>query len=143
MMTLKKKGAAPRPMPPDFPSVAPSLSADELMVRYHCARATVRRWSDESGVDWRGRFRKSVPPDDFRETAPSMTQTELARKYRRNGSTIKRWLSECGVDCRRIRKQYRKVDYSTEIRLCLSCPYPRCKGGNTNCPRLRAPASRV
>ncbi len=141
---MRANNAPPRPMPPDFPAVAPTLSGDDLCRHYHAARATVKRWSDVSGVDWRGRLRQPAPPPDgFREIAPTMTQAELVRKYKRSGETVKRWARECGVQPKRIRKQYRKVDYYEEIRLCLSCPYPRCNGGNTNCPRLRAPAVRA
>lgn len=117
------------PMPPDFPETAPTMTVAELAAHYGCSERVVRRWSRESGVDYKFRFQRIPPPDDFREVGPLHTQNELRIIYRRSGSVIARWALATGVTLKRVKR-----DPAEEIALCLTCPFSKCYGAS--CPRI-------
>lgn len=122
--TARKSRA--KPIPPDFPALAPTMTAAELAAHYACSERVVRRWSRESGAGYKAIPNGVPPPDDFRELAPLRTQSELRRIYGRSGFVILRWAKETGAEPRRIRP-YVKRDPAREIELCLTCPFSKCR----------------
>lgn len=115
------------PMPPDFPELAPTMTAAELAARYGCCEPVIRRWSREGNVDYKNRVQRLPPPDDFAQVAPLHTCNELRRIYGCSWDTIARWAREANVTVKRVRPHYVKHDPAAEIALCLTCPFARCR----------------
>lgn len=129
------KGRARRPIPDDFAQIAPLYTRKELRRRYRCGAETLRRWSDESGVDYKGRVRTLPVPDDFAQIAPECGKRELMARYGRGLSTINRWLAMTGAKAKRVRAvPAKRRDPAEEISLCLTCPFSVCRP--TNCARI-------
>lgn len=119
----------PRPIPPDFRETAPLHTSDELRKIYRCGRETLARWSDESGVDYKGRKRKASAsiPADFRKVAPLHTTRELMELYGRGHDTIRRWMKSTGANAKRVKAPAKKRDPLFEINVCTHCPRPVCR----------------
>lgn len=89
----KPPSKARRPMPPDFPTMAPRSSIGWLTKHYRTSQATVARWFDELGVQpkpakLRGfkleKWRSDIPPPK-RET-----DHDLAAEYLRRFMPVSR-----------------------------------------------------
>lgn len=134
MATAKKpkteihiQSKTPRPMPPDFPQVAPLHTSSELREIYRCGSETLSRWCDESGADYKGKKRPVSIPADFRKVAPLYTKRELMEIYGRGSFTIDRWLALTGVKAKRVKAPAKKRDPLFEINVCTHCPRPVCR----------------
>ena len=72
-------------------------------------------------------------PRDFKKNAAVMTETALRRHYKRGDQTIRRWLIVSGVTPVKGKHgekpwTFKQYDTPEEIRMCLSCAFPDCRG---------------
>lgn len=92
------RGRGIRPMPPDFRTVAPGKSRNELRAIYHAGDRALFRWLDMAGIGTALlRSRPRPCPPDFAAIAPTMTCNALANHYRASRDAVARWARETGV----------------------------------------------
>jgi hypothetical protein len=88
-----------RPMPADFPQVAPGKSIRWLARHYSARNEVIMRFFEESGalrLYQVPSVRKPVP-DDFAEFAPIESSRELTVRYETSSDTVARWRREKGI----------------------------------------------
>lgn len=98
-----------RPMPDDFPEVAPGKSVNMLMAIYSCGPGPVARWRKQAGIlPSRPAANVKLPrrearavPDGFALVARGMTMKQLRERFGASEALVRRWCAEAGVEPRR------------------------------------------
>lgn len=89
-----------RPMPADFPTLAPTMTRADLCRHYHAGNSYITRWLAESGEGPRRPGVKQAlrpMPDDFAQVAPTKTLAGLRVHYTSSDTVVKRWLQEANI----------------------------------------------
>lgn len=95
-----------RPMPDDFPEVAPTMSTDALARHYRAGAGKVLKWLKDIGIQRSSadtRFRARPVPEGFAGLARELTTHELVDRFGVSADTIKRWRRAAGVRLRQRR----------------------------------------
>lgn len=107
-------GRQRRPMPDDFPEVAPGKSVNMLMAIYSCGPGPVARWRKQAGIlPSRPAANVKLPrrearavPDGFALVARGMTMKQLRERFGASEALVRRWCAEAGVEPRRAGYAY-------------------------------------
>lgn len=89
-----------RPMPADFPQVAPHLRFNALLDRYKAGASAVYRWLKEAGVECQHGQKLRPVPADFAEQCAELTKVQLQAHYRAHSDCVRRWLTEAGLSAK-------------------------------------------